>query len=75
VFLQTLRAQGVRVLTVREILAFGVEERMGARVELEDLAASTLTYRLSEGEQLCGGFSNGHELPPWLPFTFSWTAG
>jgi hypothetical protein len=50
---QTLRAQGVRVLTVREILAFGVEERMGARVELEDLAASTLTYRLSEGEPLC----------------------
>lgn len=38
------------MLTVREILAFGVEERMGARVELEDLAASTLTYRLSEGE-------------------------
>jgi hypothetical protein len=48
--LQVLRAQGVRVLTVREILAFGVEERMGARVELEELAASTLTYRLAEGE-------------------------
>lgn len=38
------------MLTVREILAFGVEERMGARVELEELAASTLTYKLAEGE-------------------------
>lgn len=47
---QVLRAQGVRVLTVREVLAFGVEERMGARVELEELAASTLTYKLAEGE-------------------------
>lgn len=45
-----LRSQGISVLTVREILAFGVEERMGARVELEDLAASTLTYKLAEGE-------------------------
>jgi hypothetical protein len=44
-----LRAHGVRVLTVREILAFGVEERMGARVELEELAAATLTYKLAEG--------------------------
>jgi len=47
---QVLRSLGVRVLTVREILAFGVEERMGARVELEELAASTLTYKLAEGE-------------------------
>lgn len=39
----------MRVLTVREILAFGVEERMGARVELEELAAATLTYKLAEG--------------------------
>jgi hypothetical protein len=46
-----LRAHGVRVLTVREILAFGVEERMGARVELEELAAGTLTYKLADGEQ------------------------
>lgn len=46
---QVLRAHGVRVLTVREILAFGVEERMGARVELEDLAANTLTYKLADG--------------------------
>eukprot|EP00879_Flechtneria_rotunda_P005256 GHRR01005541.1.p1 GENE.GHRR01005541.1~~GHRR01005541.1.p1 ORF type:complete len:392 (+),score=108.32 GHRR01005541.1:604-1779(+) len=48
-FRETLRAHGVRVLTVREILAFGVEERMGARVELEDLAAETLTYKLAQG--------------------------
>lgn len=40
----------MRVLTVREILAFGVEERMGARVELEELAANTLTYKLADGE-------------------------
>jgi hypothetical protein len=53
--LQVLRAHGVRVLTVREILAFGVEERMGARVELEDLAAGTLTYRLADGEWGGGG--------------------
>jgi hypothetical protein len=50
VLTQVLRSQGISVLTVREILAFGVEERMGARVELEELAASTLTYKLAEGE-------------------------
>jgi hypothetical protein len=44
-----LRDHGVRVLTVRDILAFGVEERIGARVELEELAADTLTYRLANG--------------------------
>jgi hypothetical protein len=49
------------VLTVREILAFGVEERMGARVELEELAASTLTYRLAEGEQCGRGGKQGGE--------------
>ncbi|KAF8072641.1 CPN20 [Scenedesmus sp. PABB004] len=48
-FREVLRAHGVRVLTVREILAFGVEERMGARVELEELAADTLTYRIADG--------------------------
>ena len=30
-----LREHGVKVLTVREILAFGVEEHIGARVDLE----------------------------------------
>lgn len=51
-FREVLRAHGISVLTVREILAFGVEERMGARVELEDLAASTLTYKLADGASL-----------------------
>lgn len=51
---QVLRAHGISVLTVREILAFGVEERMGARVELEELAASTLTYKLADGELALG---------------------
>jgi hypothetical protein len=36
----------VRVLTVREILAHGVDEHMGARVALEDLAMATLTYQV-----------------------------
>ncbi|KIY99877.1 Amidinotransferase family protein [Monoraphidium neglectum] len=40
-----LREHGVRVLTVREILAHGVEEHMGARVALENLAMSTLQYK------------------------------
>lgn len=56
---QVLRAHGVKVLTVRDILAFGVEERIGARVELEDLAADTLTYKLAEGERTVGGASWG----------------
>ncbi|KIZ04019.1 Amidinotransferase family protein [Monoraphidium neglectum] len=41
-----LRDHGVRVLTVREILAHGVDEHMGARVALEDLAMATLTYQV-----------------------------
>jgi hypothetical protein len=41
-----LREHGVRVLTVREILAHGVEEHMGARVALENLAMSTLQYKV-----------------------------
>jgi hypothetical protein len=36
----------VRVLTVREILAHGVDEHMGARVALEGLAADTLQYKV-----------------------------
>jgi hypothetical protein len=34
------------VLTVREILAHGVAEHMGARCQLEDLAMATLTYQV-----------------------------
>lgn len=33
-----MRDKGVRVLTVREILAYGTESHVGARVELEEFA-------------------------------------
>ncbi|KAI8474870.1 MAG: hypothetical protein J3K34DRAFT_517740 [Monoraphidium minutum] len=46
---QVLREHGVKVLTVREILAHGVEAHMGARVGLETLAMRTLTYRVADG--------------------------
>ena len=42
-----LRAHGVKVLTVREILAFDVLENISARVDLEDLAFSALEYQVS----------------------------
>lgn len=44
--LQVLREHGVKVLTVREILAHGVEQHMGARVALERLALEALTYKV-----------------------------
>jgi hypothetical protein len=69
-WLQVLRAHGVRVLTVREILAFGVDEGMGARVELEELAATTLTYRLAEGTLLTVLFQYRQGLPT-VPSYFS----
>jgi arginine deiminase len=47
-----MRQNGVRVLTVREILAYGTDEHVGARVELEDLGMSALTYALEEGGSL-----------------------
>ncbi len=50
-FAQVLRQCGVRVLTVREILAYGVEEHMGARVELEDLVLGVLTYQMAAGHK------------------------
>lgn len=46
-FRRIMRNNGVRVLTVREILAYGTEEHIGARVELEDFAMQALTYRLA----------------------------
>lgn len=46
---QVIREHGIKVLTVRDILAFGVEEHIGARVDLEDLAKSALTYELAAG--------------------------
>ena len=33
-----MRDHGVKVLTVRDILSYGAEDHVGARVELEDLA-------------------------------------
>jgi arginine deiminase len=47
-----MRENGVRVLTVREILAYGVDVHVGARVELEEFAMQALTYRLAEGSSL-----------------------
>lgn len=43
---QVMRENGVKVLTVRDILSYGVEEHIGARVELENLAMQALTYDL-----------------------------
>jgi hypothetical protein len=43
-----LRAHGVRVLTVRDILAYNVEENVSARVDLEDLAFTALEYEVRE---------------------------
>ena len=37
-FRRVMREKGVRVLTVREILAFGTADHVGARVELEEFA-------------------------------------
>ncbi|GAB4818895.1 hypothetical protein N2152v2_005941 [Parachlorella kessleri] len=48
-FRRVMRDKGVRVLTVREILAYGTEDHIGARVALEDFAMEALTYRLSDG--------------------------
>ena len=46
---QVLREHGVRVLTVREILAAHTDTNMSARVDLEELASSAMTYELSPG--------------------------
>ena len=37
-FRRVMREKGVRVLTVREILAFGTADHVGARLELEEFA-------------------------------------
>ena len=37
-FRRVMREMGVRVLTVREILAYGADDHVGARVELEEFA-------------------------------------
>lgn len=51
-FREVLRSHGLKVLTVREVLAFGAEEHVGARISLEDLAMMALNYRIAEGFQL-----------------------
>jgi hypothetical protein len=43
-----MRENGVRVLTVREILAHGVEKHVNKRMALEKLAMNALTYACSE---------------------------
>lgn len=48
-FRRVMREAGLKVLTVREILSFGVADHIGARVELEELAMRALTYNFAEG--------------------------
>lgn len=51
-FRQVMRAEGIKVLTVREILAYGVDTHVNARVALEDLAMRALTYTLAEDSSM-----------------------
>ncbi|KAK2079528.1 hypothetical protein QBZ16_001922 [Prototheca wickerhamii] len=51
-FRKVMRDKGVRVLTVREILAYGTEDHVGARVDLEEFAMQALTYELAPGARL-----------------------
>ena len=44
-----LYPQNAQVLTVRDILSYGVANHMGARVELEEMAMTALTYSMDEG--------------------------
>lgn len=53
-FRRVMRDKGVRVLTVREILAYGASDHVGARMELEDLAMNALTYAVAPGASLEG---------------------
>ena len=54
----------MQVLTVRDILKYGVSDHMGARVDLEELAMKALKYSMAEGfthadlnEQVCAFLS------------------
>lgn len=47
-----LGANGIKVLTVREVLAYNVDERLASRLELEGMAAAALTYQLAPGEKV-----------------------
>ncbi|GIL80090.1 hypothetical protein Vretimale_12910 [Volvox reticuliferus] len=51
-FRKVLREHGVRVLTVREILAHNVDTNMSARVDLEELAFEALKYVMAQGHDL-----------------------
>jgi arginine deiminase len=51
-FRRVLRENGVKVLTVREILAYNVEEHIGDRVDLEEVAMQALTYELFPGSDI-----------------------
>ena len=48
---RVMRENGVKVLTVRDILSYAAEEHIGARVELENLAMRALNYKLAEGNR------------------------
>jgi len=58
-FREVLRRKGVRVLTVREILKYGLEDNLRCRIDLEDLAMNMLTYKREEGEE-DGGMGDTH---------------
>uniref|UniRef100_A0A7S0UQV8 Arginine deiminase n=1 Tax=Polytomella parva TaxID=51329 RepID=A0A7S0UQV8_9CHLO len=47
-FRKVIREHGVKVLTVREILAYNVESTVSARVDLENLAFSAMKYELAD---------------------------
>uniref|UniRef100_A0A061SHR1 Arginine deiminase n=1 Tax=Tetraselmis sp. GSL018 TaxID=582737 RepID=A0A061SHR1_9CHLO len=48
-FRQVLEHYGLKVITVQEALAFGVEKHTRARIELEELAMRSLEYKLAAG--------------------------
>lgn len=48
-FRRVMRAAGLKVLTIKDILSFGVSEHLGARCELEELASKALQYEVAEG--------------------------
>lgn len=49
---QVLRQHGVRVLTVRDILAYNVAENISARVDLEAMAFIAMTYTMELGTKV-----------------------
>lgn len=48
-FRTVLRDHGIKVLTVREVLAHRVDVHVGARLDLEKMAAEALTYTMEPG--------------------------